>query len=101
MGEESALFKGETSRESLGRVFCLWLRDCRDLSEWDNAPLFAAIVHEYSDLKLATVAVWLSLDPSEVQDVAVPTSPPPWTFPGPTGESLTLDRRVVTIGDDD
>jgi hypothetical protein len=95
MGEDDlSLYEGEDSKHMLGSVFTMWLRDRGDISDWDNAPLLGGIVHTYSDLSLPVIGVWLGIEPSEIWDVDVPASSPPWKFEGPTGETLTIKREI-------
>lgn len=89
-----------TAHDLLGDLFVVWLHDRGDVSEWDDAPRLAAIVHAYSDLSLPVVAVWLGIEPSAVWDVAVPTSAPPWTLHGPTGGTMVIDRTVTPVDED-
>lgn len=101
MGEGLARYTGTDSAHLLSSVFAMWLKDRGDVSEWKHAALLGGLVHTYSDLSLPVVAVWLGIDPSDVWGVAVPPSEQPWEIPGPTGESLRIDRTVEVNSETD
>jgi len=97
--DHRARYQGKNSKNMLGSVFTIWLKDRGDVSDWDNAALFGGIVHTYSDLSLPVVAVWLGIEPSMVWEVDVPASAPPWELTGPNGDMLTIDRRIIRYED--
>lgn len=74
----------------------MWLQDRGDVSDWQDGPLFGALVHTHSDLSLPVIAVWLGVELPAIYDADVPTSDPPWEFDGPDGEPMTLDCTVTS-----
>lgn len=96
-----ALCTGNRSTEILGDLFAIWTRDRDDLSGWADAPRFGTLVARYSDLTAPAVAVWLGLDPAEVdtplapEGRAVPTEDDlSWTFTDPDGHRMRLERSI-------
>lgn len=98
--ERRSLVTSRNGADLFGDLFVMWVQDRGDLSDWDDAPEFAAIVHAYSDLSLPVVTVWLGIEPSAVWDVEVPTSAPPWMLRGPEGETMVIDRTAEPIDRD-
>jgi len=61
-----ALYEGPVSEKAFGELFAMWTQNRGDLSQWDDAGMFGAIVSKYSDLKPPIVAVWLGLTPDDL-----------------------------------
>lgn len=85
---------GKPDPEILGDLFAMWLHGKEDVSHWDHAPLFGAIIVENSDLSLPVVSVWIGIDECEIRRLSAPSSGPPWVLEGPDGERLTLNREI-------
>ncbi len=65
-GRDVSLYEGPVSQSAFGKLFAMWIKNRGDLSQWDDAGIFGAIVSEYSDLTPSVVAVWLGLTPDHL-----------------------------------
>lgn len=93
--DHGAQYSGGASKEMLSGLFAMWLKDQGDVSDWEQAPFFGKIVHTYSTLSLPTIAVWLDIHQSTINEEPDPGTPP-WEFRGPNGDLLELDRTRAT-----
>lgn len=90
----NACYAGTDSEELLSDLFSMWLHDLGDISAWENAAHFGAIIVEYSTLSEPVVATWLGIDEFELRTTEVPLNGPPWEMEGPNGSSLKLTRET-------
>jgi len=88
-------YTGCNSSETLGNLFAMWVQHQGDISDWQNAGRFGAIIVEYSDLTLAQVAALLGIEQAKILSTDVPGQGSPWVISGPSGTDLSIKCKQV------
>jgi len=86
-------YTGRESPATLGNLFAMWVQHQGDISDWQNAGQFGAIIVEYSDLTLSQVAALLGIEQDNIWSANVPDGDPPWGMSSPAGADLTINHK--------